>query len=407
MKLNGLTRIKMPATENVELISRVKKIYDLHLLIDNLMGDKLHYDQFHFIYNNITFIFESNIREEISIFKEKNFMEDAIPKYIILSALKNSVIVLNKMKSSLKAKNEVFSQEAFYQITQMKLGSDENYILNAFEHTEATKKLAQSMEETIEKLHNEIKEFGGRFWILEEFFNPEDAGLWLEAVEMLKDINLTVIDDIRDFILTNYEHTNPQHQNDDHNNISAKKETRKDIMRKGSTIKLMSQKSVKKLKDLNYKSSPATKPKKPAYKVGSNALNLNQDNKGDKSDLSEDDSVIVANSKTLANMNLENLRPPFVWNFPIEQILSKRSKESEKKAEVRNVDPKNFYKDGRITQFLEILSKIKVKMIEFCRTSKPNKWLYFVENVLKIHGITYAFADLKPLVEEPMNEKTD
>lgn len=407
MKINGTTRIKMPVTENADLISRVKKIYDLHLFIDNLMGDKLKYDQFHFIYNHITFIVESNIKEEISIFKEKNFMEDAIPKYIILSALKNSVIVLNKMKAKQKEKNEVFSQEAFHQITQMKLGSEENLILNAFELTESTRKLlTQPIEETMTKLHEEIKEFGGRFWILEEFFNPEDAALWLEAVELLKDINMTVIDDIRDFILTNYEHANPQpQQNDDNNNNNAKKETRKDL-RKASSNKLMSAKSVKKLKDGNSKASPVIKPKKSNKKLGFNGINLNQDNKGDKSDLSEDDSVLIANSKNLANLNLETLRPPFVWNFPIEQVLSRKFKEAAVKAEVRNVDPKNFYKDGRVGQFIDLLGKIKAKMIEFCRTSKPNKWLYFFENVLKIHSITYAFPE-KTFVAEEKIEKVE
>jgi hypothetical protein len=361
------------------------------------MGDKLKYDQFHFNYNHITFIVESNIREEISIFKEKNFMEDAIPKYIILSALKNSVIVLNKMKANLKERNEVFNPEAFYQIKQMKLGSEENLILNAFELTESTKKLqTQPMEETLTKLHDEIKEFGGRFWILEEFFNPEDAGLWLEAIEILKDINLTVVDDIRDFILTNYQNATLQPQNEE-NKSNAKKETKKDI-RRASSNKLASQKSVKKLKDPVSKASPVIKPRKSNKKLGFNAINLNQDNKLDKSD-SEDESVLIANSKVLANLDLESLRPPFVWNFPID-LVTKKTKEKNKRHEVRNVDPKNFYKDGRIGQFLEILGKIKAKMIEYCRTSKPNKWLYFFENVLKIHSITYAFSEKTLVVEE-------
>ncbi len=101
-KINGTTRMKMPVTENVDLIQRIRKIYDLHLQIDNLMGDKLKYDQFLFVYNHITFIVESNMKDDISIFREKGLMEDAIPKYIILSALKNSVIILNKMKTKIK-----------------------------------------------------------------------------------------------------------------------------------------------------------------------------------------------------------------------------------------------------------------------------------------------------------------
>lgn len=402
MKINGTTRMKMPITENIELIARIKKIYDLHLLIDNLMGDKLRYDQFNFIYNHITLIVESNIKEEISIFKEKNFMEDAIPKYIILSALKNSVIVLNKMKAKLKDKNEIYNSETFYQMTLMKLGSEENFILNAFELTDSMKKLlTQPIEETMNILNEEIKEFEGRFWILEEFFNPEDKSLWLEAIEMLKDINITVIDDIRDFILTNYEHANQQ--NNDDNLNSVKKETKKDL-RKASSNKLTSQKSVKKLKDVISKVSPAVKPKKSNKKLGYNTINLNQENKIDKSD-SEDESFLIANSKNFANLNLDNLRPPFVWNFPID-LIAKKKEGKDKKPEIRNVDPKNFYKDGRVSQFLEILGKIKEKMIDYCRTNKPNRWLYFFENVLKIHSITYAFPE-KTLVVEEKKEKEE
>jgi len=402
MKINGLTRMKMPVTENVELIQRVKKIYDLHLLIDNLMGDKLKYDQFLFIYNNITFIVDSNLNQEISLFKEKNLMEDAIPKYIILSALKNSVIILNKMKAKAKENNEVFSYDSFFQIKQMKLGSEDNYIINAFEQTESNKKLMTTqLEETMNNLHDEIKEFGGRFWILEEFFNPEDMGLWLEAIDMLKDINLAVMDDIRDYILTNFEHSSTtQNEDKDPNNSTSKKDTKKDLRKSSSN--LASQKSVKKLKENVIKASPVIKSKKSNKKLGFNSINLNSDNQRERSE-SEDDSVLIAKKQNMANINLENLRPPNVWNFPIDSIV-KKSKENEKKAEIRNVDPKNFYKDGRVPQFLEILFKLKTKMIDYCRNTKPNKWLYFFENVLKIHHITYAFPEKTLVIEEKKTE---
>lgn len=400
IKINGTTRIKMPITENTELIQKIKKIYDLHLVIDNLMGDKLKYDQFIFIYNCITFVVESNIKEEISIFKEKNFMEDAIPKYIILSALKNGVMILNQMKAKMKELNENFTYDSFYQIKNLKLGSEDNYIINAFEINESLKKLMNpELQEISNKLHSEIEEFGSRFWILEEFFDSQDTGLWLEAIDHLKDINFSVIDDIRDFILTNYEHSNNQ-QADDYFN-SGKKETRKE-MRKVSSIKLASQKSVKKLKD-NIIKSPLIKPKKSNKKLTIGLSNLNGDNKPDKSD-SEEDSILINNTRNLLNnINLDNFRPPFVWNFPIE-LITKKIKDENKKAEVRNVDPKNFYKDGRVTQFLEILTKIKTKMIDFCKNSKTNKWLYFFENILKIHSITYSFPEKTLIINNKKHE---
>ena len=378
MKINGVSRMKMPVTENVELIQRIKKIYDLHLLIDNLMGDKLKYDQFIFIYNHINFIVESNLKEDIVIFKEKNFMEEAIPKYIILSALKNSVQAINKMKEKLKEKNKIFSMVNFQQIKNLKLGSEDNYIINAFELNENNKKfLTPQLEEFTKKINDEIKDCEGRFWILEEFFNPEDSELWLEAVNILKDINLMVIDDIRDYILLNYEHSNPVAGNDVGNKTSSN-----NIQRMSSSKKLTSQKSSKKLKD-NRNISPSMKTGKASKKIG-----LSDISRLDKSD-SEDD-VFIANNKG-NHVNLDNLRAPLVWNFPVDLVMKKMN--GEKKPEVRHVDPRNFYKDGRVNLFLDILIKIKNKMIEYCNAKKPNKWVYFFENVLRIHGITYNYEN--------------
>ena len=55
MKLNGLTRILLPITANIEFTTQVKILYDLHVLIDKLMGDKLKLEQYSFIYNGIIF----------------------------------------------------------------------------------------------------------------------------------------------------------------------------------------------------------------------------------------------------------------------------------------------------------------------------------------------------------------
>ena len=68
MKINGLARVKMPITENVEVIAVQKNIFDLHLILENIVGDKLKYDQYLFIYQSLTFIIDSNIKEEITIF---------------------------------------------------------------------------------------------------------------------------------------------------------------------------------------------------------------------------------------------------------------------------------------------------------------------------------------------------
>ena len=49
MKLNGLTRILLPITANIEFTTQVKLVYDLHVSIDRLMGDKLKLQQYSLI----------------------------------------------------------------------------------------------------------------------------------------------------------------------------------------------------------------------------------------------------------------------------------------------------------------------------------------------------------------------
>jgi hypothetical protein len=52
----------MPITANVEFIEMVRKIYDMHIIIEMLMGDKLKQDQYVFIYKLLKFFFYSTKR---------------------------------------------------------------------------------------------------------------------------------------------------------------------------------------------------------------------------------------------------------------------------------------------------------------------------------------------------------
>ena len=68
MKLNGINRILLPITANIEFTTQVKILYDLHVLIDRIMGDKLKLEQYSFIYNEIDFIAKSNFKDELFFF---------------------------------------------------------------------------------------------------------------------------------------------------------------------------------------------------------------------------------------------------------------------------------------------------------------------------------------------------
>ena len=62
MKLNGLSRIFIPISLNTALIAIIKKVYDMHNIIDRIMGDKLLHQQYMFMYDKIQFV--NNSREK-------------------------------------------------------------------------------------------------------------------------------------------------------------------------------------------------------------------------------------------------------------------------------------------------------------------------------------------------------
>ena len=129
----------------------------------------------------------------------------------------------------------------------------------------------------------------------------------------------------------------------------------------------------------------------------------NQDK--EKSFESDDESILHAGKAHTKNtINIENLRPPNVWNFPID-LLHKKVKDEDKKIEIKNADPRNFYRDGRVVKFLELLDKIKTKLIEYCIGKNDEKWKYYFDCVLKTHRISYNYyADMKKKSEDPNEE---
>lgn len=393
MKINGYSRIKMPITENTELLGLTKKIFDMHLLIDKIIGDKLKYDQYLFIYNCITFVVESNLKEEITIFKDKNFMENVLLKLVIYNAIRNSVNIIAQMKEKVKSNslNEIFNLEKnFFQPYNYKLDSENNLLFNAWYYTDSIKKFSNSeIEELKVKLFQEIEEFGSRFWILEGLFCPEDKDLWFSAINILKDINYLVQDDIRDFILTNYEHFNNGNKNTEEPLLRRpmiKKESVKDTKR-------VSNNKIGTIKGSNIKQSTQRMSSSKGKKTQGTKRNLQNLEKTERSFESEEESMLNKGIKSNL-INIDALRPPSVWNFPVDSLqkkLAHHNKEEEKKIEIRNIDPTNFYRDGRIISFLNALNLIKKKMLEFCREKKIDSWKYYFECALKAHGVAYNY----------------
>jgi len=109
MKLNGLSRLKIPISSNEILIDQcVKKVYQEHILVNRLIGDKLNYDQYIFIYDSIKFIMDSSAKDVVKLRDELLFNE-ILPQHIILSSLKHMLNIIEKMKDECVLKKENFN----------------------------------------------------------------------------------------------------------------------------------------------------------------------------------------------------------------------------------------------------------------------------------------------------------
>jgi hypothetical protein len=386
MKLNGLVRTLIPIQANTEYIAVLKKIYDMHNIIDRILGDKLLYDQYLFIYDMIKFIHDSPMKEDLELYKTKKFMEQNVPRYIFyMSMIKTADIFIQFQKTS-RVDGGHFTLDQYYQPLKHEIDGSNNIALNAYEMNPQMKKgVSENYLETEKLFWDEVNKFG-RFWLMEGYFPPEDRNKWLLAIEYLANINKLVQEDIRDMILKGndekYRHFSPN-QNEkvkDNTNQNNKKNT--SSSRLNNTDNTLSDSS------LNYgherkreKNSSRQQPKKRSTsKKNTNVSKTSTHREKEKKLTSRKDSmdstdrIIVSLPK-----NKNGLRPPFVWNFPIErieEIRNKLQKEKEKIEEVhRNKNTRIakkqqkpqldiVFKEEQKKMKLEILMHIHITMME-------------------------------------------
>ena len=117
----------------------------------------------------------------------------------------------------------------------------------------------------------------------------------------------------------------------------------------------------------------------------------------------------------LTKVNLDLLRPPKVWNYPIYRL--KKLKIADPKltmSVIRNVDPTKCYVDGRIQKFNKLFEQIYKNMKYYWNTGeKADTWEYFYDKVLKALNIKYQTDKLlkreqiKKAMEEEAKKKQE
>ena len=390
MKLNGLTRVLMPITLNVDIIKVIKEVFDLHNIIDNVMGNYLLYDQYIFIYNSLQFLTQSSVSEQIEKLKNRDYMEDCVPKYVMFQSMCKSVEVLEKLRKYYKEEvGRPFKFEDSYQITKHQLEHEENDVIFAYELNDSFKRfLTPDLKERKEIHDKEVKDFG-RFWLMEGFFSKNDRNLWLEAIDLLSNINELVREDIRDtFIYPKDEAMSPENDslNSSQNSVDL-------------NTSQISNKGNKKRRKSSSKKSSNVKPvlhRKNTKKKDTKTRSKNKN-------LSRKKTITSLESAKLPE-NINVFRPPNVWNYPYHRLFKlKHLNEENVIYDIRKVDPTVNYKDGRIQKFMGLFNKIIENMRNYWKTEKPNVWDYFSIKILKALGISYV--SYKMLKEEEEEQK--
>lgn len=389
MKLNGINRILLPISSNIGFTTQVKIVYDNHVNIDKIMGDKLKLDQFLFIYNVIDFISKSNYHPELTLAKDKYLMETGISKFIFYEGLCHSVDILLKMRKDNRINQIKYDNtDNFFQLTKLSLDSltDFNsfnyYNFDNYTH-DITKTYATDLKNEINKnkliLIQEIKKFG-RFFILENFIDPNEKNNWMELVNQLIEINSLVREDIRDFLLK------------DPKNIKKNKILTNESLNLNES-NLQSSESTKKH---NSPKKNHLKRKNTSKKVSGRDLRMSSKKNSSKSPNNNNLNIQIEDDENnfIKNINTQKLKPPFVWNFPLWKVKSLKKQRNLTTVignEISKTIPDfdKIYVDGRIQKFLDLFEIMFNNNMTYCKEKLNNNWEYMLYKQYEIFGINY------------------
>ena len=429
MKLNGLTRILLPITANIEFTTQVKLVYDLHVSIDRLMGDKLKLEQYSFIFKEIDFISKSNFKDELFFFKDKNFMEIGVSKYIFYQALCNSVEVMEKMRKNNRINGIKYDNiDNYFQTTKLTLDSITEYNsfnLYNFDNyiAEETKAYTPDLKKQIAldriTLNQELKQIG-RFFMLENFMDPDQKDNWIDLTTQLIEINSSVREDIKEHLLRSSSIRVKEHvQNDSKatSRVSSRHASRRNS--RSSSRKATNKHPAGYYQNMS-KSIIPQKNQKKNQGVANNLSMSTKFTKSGKKDIRKKkemsmDNVLEDSSTNLIivkDLKISRFKPPFIWHFPIERIreLQKKNNTNNYEISTTNVDFNTIYKDGRVERFLELFNAVFDSCMKYCQEKLRNNWEYMLYKQFEIFDIKYQpftdkffrKIDLKP--PEPQKE---
>ena len=260
-------------------------------------------------------------------------------------------------------------------------------------------------------LDKELQKFG-RIFLLENFFPQKEKDNWFEAIDILSTITELVQEDIRDNILYNSSSLLENEKKIQITNVGTSKSNSRNssrqVSRKGSRKNSRATSPMRKVNSKN-KLKETSKKKKNIQRKSTSESNKTEES---------------VEKNQLLNAKLDQLRPPFVWNFPVKKIEQIKKENEEKKLnkkkineniasiqfnQIRKVDPKVNYHDGRVEKFLELFNNIFQKMIEYCKKERNDNWDYLLDKIFEVFGMKYApfYDKFKNFVDMKIEDKKE
>ena len=184
----GFVRYRHPLKDNVEIVEALKKLLEVDLKAEQLLGDSLKKDQLEFIYDVLNHISLSPFNAQLKGESKENdiLRTEIIPQLAAFKALQQMYQVAEDVAMREKELKEV--------------GLD-------LEVAKPDKNANATWNKDKEVRYEGIR----RMWVWEFYIRDTDKPLWIDASKDVSHINLMVQEDISDFLIAKHLKLKPFH----------------------------------------------------------------------------------------------------------------------------------------------------------------------------------------------------
>ena len=179
----GFVRYRQPLKDNVELVEALKKLLEVDIKAEQLLGDSLKKDQLEFIYDVLNHIKISPLQSQVT----------ADPSHKESDVLRSEIIPQLATFKALQQMYQVSEDIARRERELREVGLE-------LEAVKPDRSMVVAWSADKEMRYEGLK----RVWVWESYIRDADKPVWIEASQLVAKINLMVQEDIADFLIARH-----------------------------------------------------------------------------------------------------------------------------------------------------------------------------------------------------------